>query len=105
MNNRRIYVLPLILTWGAAYFLHCDYGIGGVIFISILYQTKETPWIRFILSALVLYLFWGTFELFGLFALIPITFYNGKRGPSAQMLFYWFYPLHLLILYAIKTFL
>ena len=103
MNSRRIYVLPLILTWGAAYFLHCDYGIGGVIFISILYLTKETPWIRFTLSALALYLFWGTFELFGLLAIIPITFYNGKRGASTQMLFYWFYPLHLLVLYGIKT--
>lgn len=105
MNSRRIYILPLILTWGAAYFLHCDYGIGGVIFISVLYLTRETPWIRLILSTLILYLFWGTFELFGLLAIIPITFYNGKRGASIQMLFYWFYPLHLLVLYGIKTYL
>lgn len=98
-------MLPLILTWGSAYFLKCDYGIGGVIFISVLYLTREMPWIRLILSTLILYLFWGSFELFGLLAIIPITFYNGKRGASIQMFFYWFYPLHLLVLYGIKTYL
>ncbi len=105
MNSRRIYMLPFILTWGFAYFLKCDYGVGGVIFISTLYLTREMPWIRLILSSLILYLFWGAFELFGLLAIIPITFYNGKRGASIQMPFYWFYPLHLLVLYGIKTYL
>lgn len=104
MNNRRIYALPLILMWGAAYFIHCDYGIGGVIFICMLYLTRETPWMRFLLSALILYLFWGKLELFGLFAILLIAFYNEKKGPSAQMIFYWFYPVHLLVLYAIATY-
>lgn len=104
MNNRRIYAFPLILMWGAAYFIHCDYGIGGVIFICMLYLTRETPWMRFLLSALVLYLFWGKLELVGLFAILLIAFYNEKKGPSAQMIFYWFYPVHLLVLYAIATY-
>lgn len=104
MNNQRIYALFLILLWGSAYFIHCDYGIGGVIFICMLYLTRETPWMRFVLSALILYVFWGNLELFGLFALLLIAFYNGKKGPSAQMIFYWFYPVHLLVLYAIHTY-
>lgn len=104
MNTRKIYILPLILMWGTAELIHCDYGIGGVIFICMLYLTRETPWIRFVLSALILYVFWGSLELFGLFALLLIAFYNGKRGPSAQMIFYWFYPVHLLVLYAIHTY-
>lgn len=105
MNSRRIYVLPLILTWAAAYFLHCDYGIGGVILISVLYLTREMPWVRFVLTALILYVFFGSLELFGLFAMIPITLYNGKRGPSIQMIFYWFYPVHLLVLHVIAAYL
>lgn len=105
MNTKRLYWLPLILTGCIAYISHCDYGIGGVILICMFYFTKETPWVRFLLCGLILYVFWGSFEMYGLIAIIPITFYNGKRGPSTKMFFYWFYPLHLLILYGIKMFL
>ena len=33
-----------------------------------------------------------------------IMLYNGKKGPSAKYLFYLYYPLHLLLLWAISTF-
>ena len=105
MNNRRWFVIPLVLTWIAAYFCHCDYGIGGVLLICMFYLTREMPGVRLILCALILYLFYGKIELYGILAMIPITFYNGKRGPSVKMLFYWFYPLHLLVLYAIHMYL
>lgn len=105
MNTKRIYVLPLILTWGAAYVLNCDYGIGGVLLICMYYLTRETPVIRIILCTLILYIFFGSFELYGLISMIPITLYNGKRGPHIKMLFYWFYPVHLLVLYAIYVYL
>lgn len=101
MNLKKYYFIFLIATWGAALFCHCDYGLGGVLLISLFYLTKNTPWLRFILTALILYLFFGIYELFGLIALIPIAFYNGKRGPSAQMIFYYIYPLHLFILWMI----
>ena len=68
-------------------------------------RTRETPWMRFILTALILYIFYGSFELYGLIAMVFITFYNGKRGPQVKMLFYWFYPVHLLVLYAIAHYL
>lgn len=100
-NFNRLYSIPLVIIWGASYFLHCDYGIGGVFLISMFYLTRKSPWIRFILCAFILYIFFGTTALYGMFAMIPITLYNGKRGPSFQMFFYWFYPLHLLVLYLI----
>lgn len=105
MNNRRRYSVLFVLTLCVAYFAKCDYGIGGVLLICVFYLTRKTPWVRLILTAFILYIFYGGIEIYGIIAMIPITFYNGKRGPSAKMLFYWFYPLHLLALYAIKTYL
>ncbi len=102
MNNRRIYVLPLILTFIIAYFSHCDYGIGGVLLICVFYITRHNPGIMILLFGLVLYLFYQPSELYGLFALIPILSYNKKRGPAAKMIFYWFYPMHLLVLYGLS---
>lgn len=104
-NAHRRFVIPLILIWIIAYFIHCDYGAGGVILICMFYLTQKTPWVRLFLCTLILYTFWGTWELYGIIAMIPITLYNGKRGPSAKMVFYWFYPIHLLVLYAIAMYL
>lgn len=105
MNTKRIYAIPFVLIFAASYLVHCDYGIGGVLLICMFYLTRETPWMRFILTALILYIFYGSFELYGLIAMVFITFYNGKRGPQVKMLFYWFYPVHLLVLYAIAHYL
>jgi len=39
----------------------------------------------------------------GALAAVPIWFYNGKRGKQqAKFLFYWFYPLHLFVLFLIR---
>lgn len=101
-NIKPIYTLPLILIWVIAYFCHCDYGLGGVLLICVFYFTRETPWVRLFLCGLLLYLFFGQLELYALIAMVPITLYNGKKGPSVQLFFYFFYPLHLLVLYALK---
>lgn len=105
MNNRKVYCIPFALTLFLAYITQCDYGIGGVLLICIFYQTRQTPWMRLILVALILYIFYGSIEMYGILAMIPITLYNGKRGPAFKMVFYWFYPVHLLLLYVIKTYL
>lgn len=34
-------------------------------------------------------------------ALIPIALYNGRRGPRLKYFFYWFYPVHLLMLWLV----
>lgn len=105
MNTKKIFAIPFVLLFAASYFVHCDYGIGGVLLICMFYLTRETPWMRLILTALILYVFFGAFELYGLIAMVFIAFYNGRRGPQVKMLFYWFYPVHLFILYAIAHYL
>ena len=105
LNNRRVFAIPFSLIIAIAYFSNCDYGAGGVLLICVFYLTKENKIIQCLLIALLLYLCFGTFELYGLIALIPILLYNGKRGPSIKMFFYWFYPIHLLALYLITAYL
>lgn len=105
MNKSRRFIFPLFLTWAAAYLIHCDYGLGGVLLICMFYVTRNSPGTRLILCALIMYVFYGKFELYGLIALIPIALYNGERGPAAKIIFYWFYPLHLLILFALSLYL
>ena len=42
-------------------------------------------------------------QLYSLLALLPISLYNGKRGYKFnKYVFYAFYPVHLIILYAIR---
>lgn len=101
LNARRIFLIPLAAIFVIADLCKCDYGAGGVLLICMFYITKENKLIQCLLCTLILYVFYGTFELYGTIALLPILLYNGKRGPSPKMIFYWFYPLHLLILYGI----
>lgn len=41
-------------------------------------------------------------QLTGLLALPLIRFYNGEKGKNLKLLFYSFYPIHLIIIYVIK---
>ena len=92
----------VIISFGMllAYWLRTDYSYKGVAAIAILYlfrfdKTKQVP-------AGVLSFCW---ELPAPLAFIPIWFYNGKRGISLRWFFYWFYPVHLLLLWAFTTYL
>lgn len=103
MNTHRIYVILLVILWITAYFIHCDYGTGGVLLICMFYLTEKSSWMRLLLCSLILYLFYGISELYGIIALPLIFLYNKKKGPDAKIFFYWFYPVHLIVLYLIHN--
>lgn len=83
--------------------LRADYGITGYCFILFMYALRERELLRAVIGCGILSSRWVA----GL-AFIPITMYNGKRGfirgQFAKYCFYLFYPLHLLVLYLIRTF-
>lgn len=75
-----------------------DYNGIGVLIICALYLTRGDRK-RQCLAGALLFLF----ELTAPLAFVLVWFYNGQRGrctPAMQKVFYWFYPVHLLVLAA-----
>ena len=73
-----------------------DYSAIGVLIICALYLTRADRK-RQCLAGAVLFLF----ELTAPLAFVLVWFYNGQRGacsPLQKKAFYWFYPVHLLVL-------
>ncbi len=116
----------VILAFGAvlipaalAEICRTDYGMGGITVIILFYmitpaygrgklpEKAKRNATNTVLSAVIYYLFYGLSELYALFAIIPISFYNGKRGVKnkvVQYAFYFFYPVHLLCIYLVYKF-
>ena len=93
-------VLVLILAMVLAWALHTDYGYRGVLLIELLYIFRYDRMKQIVAGAVAF-----SWETTAPLAFIPVWFYNGKRGKSGKWFFYWFYPVHLLILWGVKTFL
>lgn len=97
-----VWPLWFVLTfWGCVVselVFHCDYGSCGVLAIFAIYILKEQPLLGFFSAVLILGLLSDSSEFLALLMLIPIYFYNGKRGPRVKYFFYVFYPAHLLLL-------
>lgn len=81
-----------------AQLLHTDYSYKGVLLIEILYLLRYHRAYQAIAGAAAF-----SWELTAPLAFIPIWYYNGQRGLSIRWFFYWFYPVHLLLLYGIKS--
>jgi len=97
-------LLRLIIIVMAAYIgevLEVDYHWKGVLFIIMFYYIRNMQeWIRNC-AVVCAFAYEGTAPL----AVIPIHFYNGKRGRQIKYLFYAIYPLHLLIFGLIRFYL
>lgn len=79
-----------------ATFLKTDYSWYGVGLIVLHELTRGLK----IKGQIILGL-WLSAQYTAVLALLPLHFYNGQRGLSLRYLFYWFYPLHLLLFYYI----
>ena len=87
------------------YVIKPDYGIEGIAMILCFYIFRNWRIEQFISVAAINLCCFGKIQNAGALALVPIWFYNGKKGPSAKYLFYFFYPVHLLVLYLIRRYL
>ena len=110
-------VFGLIIVLLIAYIaeiLNTDYGFWGVIVVFIFYLFKKDKLamiITFITLCIIKYgiqILESSFNiptlLLGVFTTLSIVFislYNGKQGKKIKYLLYFFYPIHLLLLYFI----
>lgn len=90
----------------AAEFLNFDYGYMGILMILGFYALgiiEDRNKKAIIVLCIALINFTGFYvQAFAVLALIPIYFYNGKRGINLKYVFYLVYPIHLAILAGIK---
>jgi len=96
-------VLILLAGMTVAEYSRMDYGAFGVAIILIYYFFRENKKLLLI-SLISVNLLYGVLNLASGYlpvqalaglAAIPLYFYNGKKGRSAGLLFYIFYPAHL----------
>ena len=102
MGKIRKIVLCLILLVAGLFLgevLRTDYGAKGVFSIVVLYLLRYSGLWQMVGGG-------ATFlwELPASLAFLPIAAYNGKRGWKLKYIFYIFYPVHLLVLYGIASF-
>ena len=94
--------LSVLGLFVVAFFARADYGYLGYAFILLLYALRENAVVRAVAGCAAL-----PSHLIGGMAFIPIAFYNGERGfikgPVGTYLFYAFYPVHLLVIWLIRT--
>ena len=97
MNWKTVVGVILCIVLGAV--LKTDYGAFGVLAIFLLYYTKKRNK-HFYLVGVLLFIW----EITAPLAFLIIRQYNGKRGLKLKYFFYFFYPVHLLILGLIRVF-
>ena len=103
---RRLVAVGIYLGGCAlAYFMRTDYGMVGVATVVIMYCLRGEDRFRRILAfsagVLILTLGCGVIEAYAFLMIVPIAFYNGKRGSNSPVIRYafnTFYPVHLTII-------
>lgn len=98
-------VAAAVICMAAGWLMHSDFGLFGVLMVYWFYLTRSEP-IMMVLGNAVIECSMGGLQPFGLLGLIPISFYNHKRGYQKkwiQYAFYGFYPVHLLVLAVMRV--
>lgn len=84
-----------------------DYGFFGIVLplMVYLFDKKELKLIMFTVGLILLSLTRDAIQWWSMLTIIPIVFYNGKRGKlKIKYFFYGYYPLHIVVIQLIKHF-
>ena len=104
--NTILELVTLAVAFGMAYFLHTSYSYGGVMLIICFYVFNNHHIGRAISNMVFnIGMFGFGVQWWGALSVLPIAFYNKKPGTKKlKYMFYWFYPVHLLILVLVKIY-
>lgn len=94
-------IINALITIGlsiVAALLRTDYGFMGVLLIVAFYLFRGS---KPLLVISMIIISGDINQAFSALSIIPIAFYNGKKGKSMKYFFYAFYPAHILILYVL----
>lgn len=102
-ENRLYISVPVVIACClAAYFLKTDYSFRGVIMGCIMVLFKKKRDLSVFLCGIFESLAFKLSELPSLLSILPLHFYNGRKGADIKYLFYAFYPAHLILICLIK---
>ena len=117
MKNKLISIPMCLAIIFLGKILNVDYtwfGVATVFVLYILRKSKILKTIGFMTLVFVHYYSRGLFNqmtievlLLYVFTVLPCLFvclYNGKLGRKTKYFFYWFYPVHMLIIYLLSIF-
>lgn len=101
-NNPLERYSTIIVLFLCSEFLHTDYSSMGLLMILCFYLFRDRTVLKICSIAIVNIFLMGYVQGFGVLALLPICLHNRKQGPKMKGFFYAFYPVHLLLLAAVK---
>lgn len=93
----------LLLCFLIPEIFHTDYSVYGVLTIFVMYYFRKEP-IKACMAGYIVLLLQSTAEVWAVFGFLMILLYNGQRGKGNKILYYAFYPAHLLILVLLKPY-
>lgn len=100
-QNAFAQIIVIISACTLATFLYTDYMFFGVLQIIFFYYFEKLRLCR-IISIIFLNFYMG--QPAGAVALVFTELYNGKRGINVKYLAYAFYPVHLLVIWLMRTY-
>jgi hypothetical protein len=124
VNNKFLWIVIIFMASVAAEILRFEYGAAGVVTVIFFYLFFNNP-VKLLFSQILIYLsfylvpvlervytqttnaredYWFVIQGFSIISLLFIYLYNGKLGIKAKYFFYFFYPLHLLVIYLVQTY-
>lgn len=99
-------VIVVFCCCAASWYIDSDYGQYGVLSIMAFYLFRRQPVQGAVAACIMLMISNPYYELTSFLSVFLISRYNGEKGEQhlGKYFFYFFYPVHLLMLYGIAEF-
>jgi len=109
--GKGVVIIAMVLSAIIVTLIGADYGIFGVMAAIVgyvfMYEVKlpsfRSKCLLSIIGITAILISMDSSENYAIFAILPVVLYNGKRGFKLKYFFYLFYPIHLIVLFMVRT--